>query len=406
MYFQETVGLEGHLIDSDILKRAFDSIVANKGEFEVEDFRIGRTNQEPSRIRISVKAGSQEDLDAILALLQELGASASLKDCSFEPAPKDSLLPDNFYSTTNYDTSIRVKGAWHDVQNLRMDSVIVWDGSKAACRKLAMVKKNDSVVVGHDGIRVKPLERSRDFSVFDFMSNSITAEANKEILIRQIAKEIKSIKSRGGKIAVVAGPAVIHSSADASLKRMIENGFVDALLTGNAFAVHDMEKSLFGTSLGVCQASGSVVQGGHRNHLRAINAINKCGSIENAVKTGVLKSGVMHACVKNNVKFVLAGSIRDDGPLADVITDSIEAQKKYIDALEGIELVIMAASTLHSIATGNLLKASVKTICVDINEAVPIKLSNRGSKQAIGIVTDVAFFFRALADALLYAKRV
>lgn len=398
--FQEEIEIEGHLIDSGILKYAFDKIVEMEGQFEVLRFAIGRNNQEPSRARIMVKARSQQQLQDILAALEDFGAIIDREDCNLVPAERDGILPREFYSTTNFDTFIKVRGEWHPVVNQKMDAVIVWTGEQAVTKKISGVKTGDRIVTGRQGIRVKPQERSREYSVFDFMSNDASAEINKGILISQIAKEIDAAKKAGHRIAIVPGPAVIHSGADGYLKEVIGMGYVDVVLTGNAFAAHDIEKAFLNTSLGIHQESGKAVDGGHRNHIWAINEINRVGGVQSAVEQGVLTSGLMYECVKRGIRTVLAGSIRDDGPLVDVVTDCVAAQREYIEALEGVAVVLMLASTLHSIAVGNVLKSSVKTVCVDINEATPLKLGNRGSKQAIGIVTDVSFFLNVLAAEL------
>ena len=397
---QEEIEIEGHLIDSGILKYAFDKIVEMEGQFEVLRFEIGRNNQETSRAWLMVKGRSQQQLQDILAALEDFGAIIDREDCRLVPAEQDGILPREFYSTTNFDTFIKVRGEWQPVVNQKMDAVIVWTGDQAITKKISGVKGGDRIVVGRQGIRVKPQERSREYSVFDFMSNDASAEINKGILISQIAREIDAAKRAGDRIAIVPGPAVIHSGADGYLKEVIRMGYVDVVLTGNAFAAHDIEKAFLNTSLGIHQESGKAVDGGHRNHIWAINEINRAGGIESAVEKGVLTSGLMYECVKRGIRTVLAGSIRDDGPLVDVVTDCVEAQREYIDALDGVAVVLMLASTLHSIAVGNVLKSSVKTVCVDINEATPLKLGNRGSKQAIGIVTDVSFFLNVLATEL------
>ena len=398
--FQEEIEIEGHLIDSGILKYAFDKIVELEGQFEVLRFDIGRDNQQPSRVRLMVKAQTRQQLEDILAALEDFGAIIDREDCRLVPAERDGILPSEFYSTTNFDTFIKIQGEWHPVVNQKMDAVIVWTDGRAITKKISGVKAGDLIVTGRQGIRVKPQERSRQYSVFDFMSNDVSAEVNKGVLIAQIAKEIDAAKRAGQKIAIVPGPAVIHSGADRYLKEVIAMGYVDVVLTGNAFAAHDIEKAFLNTSLGIHQESGKAVDGGHRNHIWAINEINRVGGIHRAVEHGFLKSGLMYECVKRDICTVLAGSIRDDGPLVDVITDCVGAQRQYIEALEGVTVVLMLASTLHSIAVGNVLKSSVKTVCVDINEATPLKLSNRGSKQAIGIVTDVSFFLNVLAAEL------
>lgn len=398
--FQEPVEIEGHLIDSGILKYAFDKVVEHGGQFEVLDFRIGKNNQETSKVRMMVRAGSQGELEKILAALEDFGALVDWADCRFVEASGDHLLPEDFYSTTNFETFVKVKGEWYPVTNQKMDAVIVWEDGCATTKKISEIQKGDRVASGRKGIRVKPQERSREYSVFDFMSNNLTAEVNKSLLIAEIAKEIVHVKERGKKIALVPGPAIVHSGADQYLNEIIRMGFIDVILTGNAFAVHDIEKALLNTSLGVDQSTGKAVEGGHRNHLWTINEINRVGGIHKAIEAGLLKTGLMFECVRQGVHYVLAGSIRDDGPLVDVITDCVQAQKKYIEALEDVAVVLMLASTLHSIAVGNLLKGSVKTVCVDINESTPLKLSNRGSKQAIGVVTDVSFFLSILASEL------
>jgi lysine-ketoglutarate reductase/saccharopine dehydrogenase-like protein (TIGR00300 family) len=273
-------------------------------------------------------------------------------------------------------------------------------GGDPVCVKQRLVKRGEPVVLRGLGIRVRPPERNRDFSVFGFMSNDISAEINKGIAIAGSAREMVKTRAAGERIALVAGPAVIHSGGDAALARLVRDGWIDVVLTGNAFAVHDLEKAILHTSLGVCQMSGRAVEGGNRNHLFAINAVNRAGGVRAAVESGLVTSGVMYELVKRNVPYVLAGSIRDDGPLKDVITDTLEAQIAYAEALEGCGMCLMLASALHSIAVGNLLPARVRTVCVDMTEALPVKLSNRGTMQAIGLVTDVGFFLERLEAAL------
>ena len=333
--FQDEIEIEGHLIDSGILKYAFDKIVELEGQYEVLQFEIGRNNQEPSRVQLMVKARTQQQLQDILAALEDFGAIIDREDCHLVPAERDGILPREFYSTTNFDTFIKIQGEWHSVVNQKMDSVIVWTGGQAITKKISGVKAGDLIVAGRQGIRVKPQERSREYSVFDFMSNDASAEVNKGILIAQIAKEIDAAKEAGDRIAIVPGPAVIHSGADRYLKEVIEMGYVDVVLTGNAFAAHDIEKAFLNTSLGIHQESGKAVDGGHRNHIWAINEINRVGGIDRAVEQGVLTSGLMYECVKRGIRTVLAGSIRDDGPLVDVVTDCVGAQRQYIEGPGG-----------------------------------------------------------------------
>ncbi|HVR69831.1 MAG TPA: TIGR00300 family protein [Vicinamibacteria bacterium] len=401
----ETVTMEGHLIDSDILRRAFARIVEGGGEFEVEEFRVGKRNDDASFVKLSVTAKDAGALDAILEDLNYLGASTVVADAQFAPAEADGILPDEFYSTTNYDTFVRITGRWEPVREQRMDCALVLRGGAPTCVKQGQVGKGEAVVLRGPGIRVKPPERSRDFSVFGFMSNDISAEINKGIVISGAAREMRRTREEGGKIVVVAGPAIVHSGGDAPLARLVRDGWIDVLLTGNAFATHDLEKSILKTSLGVCQMSGRAMEGGSRNHLWAINAVNRAGGIRPAVESGLVASGVMYEVVKKGIPFVLAGSIRDDGPLKDVVTDVVAAQKAYVEALRGAGMCLMLASALHSIAVGNLLPARVRTVCVDMTESVPVKLSNRGTMQAIGLVTDVGFFLERLEAELAQGGR-
>jgi lysine-ketoglutarate reductase/saccharopine dehydrogenase-like protein (TIGR00300 family) len=396
----ETITLEGHLIDSDIMRRVFDRVVEEQGQFEVREFRVGRTNDEPSFARIDVRATDPQALDRILEAVRYLGATTEVGDCAFSPAEDDGILPDEFYSTTNFDTYVRLEGRWVEVRDQKMDSALVLREGVPTCVKQAQVRRGEAVALRGPGIRVRPLERSRDYAVFGFMSNEVSAEVNKGIVIRAAAREMRRVRAAGERIIVVPGPAVVHSGGETALAALVREGWVDAILTGNAFAVHDLEKAIVGTSLGVCQMSGRAVEGGSRNHLYAINAVNRLGGVRAAVESGLVKAGVMYEAVRRGVPFVLAGSIRDDGPLRDVVTDTVSAQKAYLEALRGAGCCLMLATALHSIAIGNLLPARVRTICVDMIESVPVKLGNRGSMQAIGLVTDVGYFLERLRAEL------
>jgi lysine-ketoglutarate reductase/saccharopine dehydrogenase-like protein (TIGR00300 family) len=409
---QETVTMEGHLIDSDILRKAFARIVEGGGDFEIQEFKVGKTNDDPSFIRLAIRADAPDVVDRILQDLSYLGAateghgkgrrkaSSLLEDARLLPAEADGILPDEFYSTTNFDTFVRLDGTWEPVVDQKMDCAIVLREGKPTCVKQGRVRAGEPVVLRGSGIRVRPPERSRDYSVFGFMSNDLSAEVNKGIVIAGAAREMKRTREAGERIVVVAGPAIVHSGGDVPLARLVRNGWVDVILTGNAFATHDLEKAILKTSLGVCQMSGRSVEGGNRNHLWTINAVNRAGGIRAAVEKGVVPSGVMYEAVKKGIPFVLAGSIRDDGPLKDVVTDVLAAQKAYVEALRGAGMCLMLASALHSIAVGNLLPARVRTVCVDMAESVPVKLSNRGTMQAIGLVTDVGFFLERLEQEL------
>jgi len=393
---QEVVTMEGHLIDSDILRKAFGRVVEEGGQFEVLEFNVGKRNEDPSFVRLEISAPTPEILDRISEGLNYLGASSMVGDARFAPAEQDGILPDEFYSTTNFETFVRVDGKWQEALDQKMDSALVKREGSLRCVKQGLVKKGEAVVLRGTGIRVRPPERSRDYSVFGFMSNDVSAEVNKGIAIAGTAREMRKTRVAGEKIVVVAGPAIVHSGGDAALARLVKAGWVDVILTGNAFAVHDLEKSILKTSLGVCQMSGRAVDGGSRNHLWAINAVNRAGGVRRAVESGLVTRGVMYEAVQKGITFVLAGSIRDDGPLKDVYTDTLAAQRAYLDALKGAGMCLMLATALHSIAVGNLLPARVRTVCVDMTEALPTKLGNRGTMQAIGLVTDVGYFLERL----------
>jgi len=401
--YEETISLEGHIIDSLILPRVFDTIMDLGGDFAVEEIRVGRHKSAPSYARMKVFADSYESLHRIISALQGLGAElVSAEDVRTEPAPKDGALPPTFYSTTNLPTQVRLHGVWVDVEGTEMDLVIIvdWEKRTAQCRPIGEVKAGDQVAVGHGGIRVIPLQRERQREEFSFMQSAVSSERSKKIAIAAIAREMQQTRQRGDKIVFVVGPAVIHSGAGEYLAALVRGGYVQTLFGGNAIATHDVEAALYGTSLGLRLDNGIPVADGHQNHMRAINTIRLAGSLKAAVRTGVLTHGLMYECVRNNVEMVLAGSIRDDGPMPDVITDVIEAQKAMRRALKGAGLVIMVATMLHSIATGNLLPATVRVAVVDINPAVVTKLADRGSFQALGLVTDAELFLRELCDEL------
>jgi len=401
--FSEEITLEGHIIDSWVLPKVFDAIMDLGGSFDLKEIRVGRKKDETSFARLKISAADSDQLARILTALQQYGAVlVSRADVRTEPAPCDGALPDDFYSTTHMPTQVRLGGEWVDVENTEMDLAIVVDRESKRARMVPMadVKNGDQVVVGHEGIRVNPLQRSREREIFSFMASDVSSERPKRLVIDEIARQMKEIRSRGGRILVVAGPAIVHSGAGQHFARMVRAGFVQVLFGGNAIATHDVESQLLGTSLGVMLRSGQPVEGGHRHHMHAINAIRRAGSLRKAVDSGILKSGIMYECVKHDVEMVLAGSVRDDGPLPDVIVDMGEAQRRMRAALKGVEMALMISTMLHSIATGNMLPAGVKVVAVDINPAVVTKLADRGTFQALGLVTDAELFVRELADAL------
>jgi lysine-ketoglutarate reductase/saccharopine dehydrogenase-like protein (TIGR00300 family) len=403
---QEVVEAEGHLIDSHLMERIFDTVVEYNGRFEVEKFEIGRTNADPSRLRLKIETENAADMEQLLSQLLDLGCTpADSGQVELETVQKDCCAPEDFYSTTNHKTLVRYRGELLEVENQRMDAMIViidkpGERPRAVCRRLRDLRAGDRVVVGLKGIRVLPESKERDRLAFAFMSNGISSERQVETAVRQTANLMRQCRESGQRIVAVAGPVTVHTGGQQGLARLIRGGWVQALLAGNALGVHDIEAALLGTSLGVRQSDGRQEEHGHRNHMRAINAIYHEGSIANAVKSGRLKSGVMYECVKAGVPFVLAGSLRDDGPLPDTITDMNQAQDAYAEQLKGAGLVLALGSMLHSIAVGNMLPSWVKIVCVDINPAVATKVSDRGTGQAIGVVTDVGLFLDLLARNL------
>jgi len=402
---QERVEAQGHLIDSHIMEQIFDTVVEFGGRFDVEEFRIGRTNNEPSYLRLRIDANDTTSMQRVLSQLLGLGCSmVDSGDAELRAVDRDRCAPEDFYSTTNHRTYVRRHNQWVEVQNQRMDALIVVKGDDAWCRRLRDVRAGDQVVVGMRGIRVVPESKERDRLAFAFMSNGISSERQVETAVKQTAALIEQTRAGGHKIVVVAGPVVVHTGGAAALSRLIREGYVQALLAGNALGVHDIESALLGTSLGIRQADGRQEEHGHRNHMRAINAIYHCGGIRGAVERGRLKSGIMYECVHANVPVVLAGSLRDDGPLPETITDMNQAQDAYAEQLKGAGLVLCLGSMLHSIATGNMLPSWVKIVCVDINPAVATKVSDRGTGQAVGVVTDVGLFLDLLARTLIPTK--
>jgi lysine-ketoglutarate reductase/saccharopine dehydrogenase-like protein (TIGR00300 family) len=367
------------------------------------EIRVGRTKDETSFARMKVRAASAERMDELMQALTELGAVVvSPGDVKTEPAPRDGALPDDFYSTTNLATQVRLGGRWVDVANTEMDLAIVVDRERMRAEMIPMtqVRQGDDVVVGHEGMRVMPLARSREREIFSFMQADVSSERPKRLVIAQIAAEMREVRARRGKILFVAGPAIVHSGAAPSLAALVRSGYVNVLFGGNAIAAHDCEAAMFGTSLGVALTTGQPVEGGHRHHMRAINRVRQAGSLSAAVEAGILTSGVMFEAVRAGIDMVLAGSVRDDGPIPDVVTDMMEAQRRMRASVRGVELALMVSTMLHSIATGNMLPAWVKTVAVDINPAVVTKLADRGTFQALGLVTDAELFLRELAAEL------
>lgn len=400
---KRTVELSGHIIDSLTLPKSMDLIMDKGGDFDILEFDVGKRKSDISRAKILVSADTPEVLNAILDELSRLGASISeIKEIQLIASTKDKVAPEGFYSTSNHTTHVLYDGDWIVVENIEMDCTICIDeeSKRAYCKPIGDIKAGDLIVVGREGIKVTPPQRARGKEIFEFMNSDVSSEKPLMNLIRGIASEIKEIKAKGGKIAVVGGPAIIHTGTGPVLASLIREGYIDVLLAGNALATHDIESAILGTSLGIELETGDIVSHGHTHHMRAINKINNSGSIKNAVEDGTLNKGVMYECVKNNVPFVLAGSIRDDGPLPDTITDVLESQKLMREYAQEVDMVLMISTMLHSIAMGNLLPSRVKSICVDINPATVTKLSDRGSAQVVSIVTDIATFLPLLYESL------
>ena len=406
----ETVEAEGHLIDSGNFQSILTTIVEHGSEYEILRFDIGRTNEQGSHLTLKLTAANDARLQDLLSKLSVFGCFVKgTPEAVLRPADVDGAAPEDFYSTTNHRTSVYLHGAWVVADGQRMDAALVVSdpalcsghtAPSVACRKLRDIKAGDLIVCGMQGIRVQPDVQSRDKPSFGFMSNEVSSERRVETAVARVAELMRRVKAGGGKIAFVAGPVVVHTGGAQYFCELIRLGYVNVLLAGNALAVHDIEVALSGTSLGIDLNSGHPVEHGHRNHMRAINAVRRAGGIAQAVDRGVLTSGVMHACHAHGVHYILAGSIRDDGPLPETMMDLIEAQDAYGRALADVEVVVMLSSMLHSIGVGNMLPSWVKVICVDINPAVVTKLSDRGSTQTIGVVTDVGLFLHQLAEQL------
>ena len=398
---EEIVETEGHLIDSRLMTEIFDAVVKHGASFEVIEFAIGRTNDDYSRLQMRINAPGPGVMQDLLEELLTFGCRTSgEQDAALQPAPIDGCAPDDFYSTSNHRTWVRHGGRWLEVERQRMDAAVVIDNGSAKCRKLRDLHTGDRVVCFLDGIRVVPEFRERDRHGFAFMTGGISSERHVETSVERIAEMIREVKSAGGRVAFVVGPVVVHTGAASYFCDLIRRGFVDVLLAGNALAVHDIEGALYGTSLGVSLKTGVPVEGGHRHHMRAINTIRRAGGIKPAVESGLLTSGVMYECVKKGVPYVLAGSIRDDGPLPDTIMDLVEAQDRYAEALTDVKIAVVLSTMLHGIGVGNMLPSWVKVVCVDINPSVVTKLVDRGSAQTLGLVTDTGLFVHQLAQKL------
>lgn len=400
----EVVSLTGHIIDSLTLSKVLDIILRDGGQYRIQQFEIGETRSDTSRAEIVVSAPDTGTLERILHQIGQHGAERAAGEVRTEPAPADGVLPADFYVTTNLETHVRWKGRWIPVDPIEMDCAIKISGSPgeetATSVPMHRVRKGDPIVVGDRGVRVTPLERLEPTDVFSFMGSKVSTERPKERVVAAIVQAMQEARHAGHRILFVGGPAIVHTGGARCLEAIIRAGWIDVLFAGNALAVHDIEQALYGTSLGVDLNTGSHRAHGHEHHLRAINTIRAIGSIRKAVEQGIITRGIMHACITYGTDFVLAGSIRDDGPLPEVITDAVRAQDAMRERVRGVGVALMVATTLHSIATGNLLPATVRTLCVDSDPDTVIKLVDRGTHQAFGLVTDCEFFLKELAARL------
>lgn len=407
MAVSDTVQMQGHLLDDGMLARTLDEILGTGADYVIERFDVGKHPEDESFVRITVTAEDEESLGHLLGRLQAFGANLTTPgELSLVAAEMDGVFPEDFYSSTNLETEVFLEGRWVRVPNPEMDCGLVVSGGVARTVPMIGIRAGDLVVCGANGVRVVlPPREAKDESTFEFMNSVVSSEKPQALQVRQIADDLRAVKAAGKRILWVGGPAIVHTGAAPAMAALVRAGYVDVLFAGNALATHDIESSMFGTSLGIDLSHGSGVEHGHEHHIRAINRIRRCGSIAGAVEAGVLTGGLMHALVEAGKPFVLVGSVRDDGPLPDVHTDVIEGQQAMRESLEDVGYAIMVASMLHAIATGNILPASIPLVCVDINPATVTKLSDRGSAQAVGVVTDIGLFMEQLAVELVDGYR-
>jgi len=405
----ETVTIEGHIIDAQVLPKVLGQIVSSGATYEIVDLSIGAKPEDHSLARIRINARSNDALSGVVASLQQYGANPeAVEDVRLETADIPGALPPGFYSTTNLDTDIRLGGEWVRVERTEMDCGIVVDGRRPRTIPMSEVEPGMTIVMAGPGIRVLPLEKpeGEERGDFGFMSSDISSEKPKALLVEQIANQMREVKASGKRILWVAGPAVVHTGSAPDLAALIQAGYVDAFFAGNGVAAHDIESHMFGTSLGVSLAKGTPADHGHEHHIRAINEVRRHGSFAAAIDAGLFEDGIVYHLVKQGVDHIFGGSVRDDGPLPDVVPDMLEVQRRLREVIwgrDGDDLVgycIVVGTMLHGIATGNCLPASVPLVCVDISQATVTKLMDRGSFQSMGIITDVGLFIRGLAEHL------
>ncbi|MCK5736924.1 MAG: TIGR00300 family protein, partial [Spirochaetaceae bacterium] len=398
----KTLTHKGHLIDTGQLSSILNLIINEGADYEITGFDVGKSHSDESLMRIVLKAGNEVLLEATAAKLISLGVRAvGETEAEWVEITRDKAAPADFYSTTNHRSEVFYTGKWQRVKDQRMDAAIAKKKSGPVCVKLRDLKTGDLVLLGSSSVRVHlPESESRGADSFAFMNNDVSSERNATQSAEKIAEQIRELREKGGKVVVVAGPVVIHTGGADALASLVKGGWIGGFLGGNAIAVHDLEYRFFGTSLGVNLATGRPTHEGHKNHMMAINAVYNHGSINAMMDAGELKEGLMFEVISSGIPYCLAGSIRDDGPLPETEMDMIKAQQAYADIIAGTDMILMLSTMLHSIGTGNMTPSWVKTVCVDINPAVVTKLSDRGSAQTVGVVSDVGLFLRALAGEL------
>jgi len=405
--YSETIELRGHIIDSLILPKVLDQILTHGANFKITEINIGKKRADQSFARIEVSAETGEALDELILRLRQQGAEVLERaNAQIAAASADGVFPPDFYVTTNQQTFVRIDGKEIEVQPAMMDSAIAVDRKRGTARavKFFDVRKGDEIVIGHQGVRVVPVQRATTRTdVFQFINTIVDADEPKSAIIRELAGELHRAHAAKGKIAAVVGPAIVRTGAGQHLVRLIESRYVDRLFAGNSFAAYDVERALFGTSLGM-NPDLAFARGGRENLIRAVNAIRQAGGIASAVEKKILTSGIMHACVHHNVDIVLTGSIRDEGPIPGVTTDAIEAQKMMRKKLADVTHALLLANIQHSLAVASMLAPTVKTVCVDIDPSAVERAVEHQPLQSIGLVTDVEPFLRELADCLTQSQ--
>src|SRR5205809_5890070 len=405
--FSETIELRGHIIDSLILPKVLDQILTHGGNFRITEINVGKKRADQSFARIEVSAETGEALDALVLRLRQQGAEVVERaNAQVAAAPANGVFPSDFYVTTNQQTFVRFDGKEIEVRPAMINSAIAVDRKKGTARavKFFDVNKGDEIVVGHQGVRVVPVQRATPHTdLFQFINTTVDADEPKSAIIRGIGDELRRAREVNGQIAIVAGPSLVRTGAGQHLVRLIEARYVDRLFAGNSFAAYDVERALFGTSLGI-SPDLAFARGGRENLVRAVNSIREAGGIAAAVQKKILTSGIMHACVRHNVDIVLTGSIRDEGPIPGVTTDAIEAQKVMREKLADVTHALLLATIQHSLAVATMLAPTVKTVCVDIDPSAVERAVEHQPLQPIGLVTDVEPFLRELADCVTEAE--